>query len=221
MRILLAEDDELIGDGIAAGLRDDGHAVDWAQDGEAALAALETHEYSAVVLDLGLPRRDGLEVLRRMRAAGDSTPVIVLTARAAVDERVAGLDAGADDYLGKPFALDELLARLRALSRRAAGRSAPLLKSGRIVLDPAAHAVTLDGAPVALSAREFALLRLLMENAGRVLARERLEHALYGWNEEIESNALEVHVHHLRRKLGKEAIATVRGVGYTMPRGAA
>jgi DNA-binding response OmpR family regulator len=221
MRILLVEDDELIGDGIATGLRDDGHAVDWVQDGEAALAAVRTHEYAAVVLDLGLPRRDGLEVLRRMRAGGDSTPVVILTARAAVDERVAGLDAGADDYLAKPFAVDELLARLRALARRAVGRATPELRSGRIALDPAAHAVTLDGAPVALSAREFTLLQRLMENAGRVLPREQLEQALYGWNEEVESNAVEVHVHHLRRKLGKEAIATVRGVGYTVPKDAA
>lgn len=220
MRILLVEDDELIGDGIATGLRDDGHAVDWVQDGEAALAAVRTHEYAAVVLDLGLPRRDGLEVLRRMRAGGDATPVVILTARAAVDERVAGLDAGADDYLAKPFALDELLARLRALARRAVGRATPVLRSGRIALDPAAHAVTQDGAPVALSAREFTLLHLLMENAGRVLPREQLEQALYGWNEEVESNAIEVHVHHLRRKLGKEVIATVRGVGYTVPKDA-
>jgi DNA-binding response OmpR family regulator len=221
MRILLVEDDELIGDGVAAGLRDDGHAVDWAQDGEAALAALGTHEYAAVVLDVGLPKQSGLEVLRRLRAGGDRTPVLVLTARASVDERVAGLDAGADDFLPKPFALDELHARLRALARRAAGRATPVLRCGRMVLDPAAHAVTLDGQPVSLSAREFTLLQLLMENAGRVLHRERLEQALYGWNEEVESNAVEVHIHHLRRKLGKEAIVTVRGVGYTVPKDAA
>lgn len=221
MRILLVEDDELIGDGIAAGLRDDGHAVDWVQDGEAALAALGTHDYAVVVLDVGLPKQSGLEVLRRLRAGGDHTPVLVLTARASVDERVAGLDAGADDFLPKPFALDELHARLRALARRAAGRATPVLQSGRLVLDPAAHAVTLDGQPVSLSAREFTLLQLLMENAGRVLPRERLEHALYGWNEEVESNAVEVHIHHLRRKLGRQAIVTVRGVGYTVPKDAA
>jgi DNA-binding response OmpR family regulator len=218
MRILLVEDDELIGDGIATGLRDEGNAVDWVQDGDAALAALATHEYAAVVLDIGLPRRNGLEVLRRMRAGGDGTPVVVLTARAAVAERVAGLDAGADDYLGKPFSLDELTARLRALARRASGRASPVLKSGNIELDPAAHAVTVSGQPVALSAREFTLMQLLMENAGRVLPRERLEQALYGWNEEVESNAVEVHVHHLRRKLGKESIVTVRGAGYTVPK---
>ena len=218
MRILLVEDDELIGDGIATGLRDDGHAVDWVQDGDAALAALGTHEYAAVVLDLGLPRRNGLEVLRRMRAGGDRTPVVVLTARASVAERVAGLDAGADDYLGKPFSLDELTARLRAVARRSSGRASPLLKSGCIELDPAAHAVTVSGQPVALSAREFTLMQLLMENAGRVLPRERLEQALYGWNEEVESNAVEVHIHHLRRKLGKESIVTVRGAGYTVPK---
>ncbi|MCU0976118.1 MAG: response regulator transcription factor [Steroidobacteraceae bacterium] len=218
MRILLVEDDELIGDGIATGLRDEGHAVDWVQDGDAALAALGTHEYAAVVLDLGLPGRNGLEVLRRMRAGGNRTPVMILTARAAVDERVAGLDAGADDYLAKPFALDELGARLRAIARRAAGRAAPVLASGRIELDPAAHAVTVAGKAVTLSAREFSLMQLLMENAGRVLPRERLEQALYGWNEEVESNAVEVHIHHLRRKLGKESIVTVRGVGYTVPR---
>lgn len=218
MRILLVEDDELIGDGIATGLRDEGNAVDWVLDGDAALAALATHEYAAVVLDIGLPRRNGLEVLRRMRAGGDGTPVVVLTARAAVAERVAGLDAGADDYLGKPFSLDELTARLRALARRASGRASPVLKSGDIELDPAAHAVTVSGQPVALSAREFTLMQLLMENAGRVLPRERLEQALYGWNEEVESNAVEVHIHHLRRKLGKESIVTVRGAGYTVPK---
>lgn len=218
MRILLVEDDELIGDGIAAGLRDDGNAVDWVQDGDAALAALGTHDYAAVVLDVGLPKRNGLDVLRRMRAGGDHTPVVILTARAAVGERVAGLDAGADDYLAKPFALDELLARLRALARRAAGRATPVLKSGRITLDPAAHAVTVGDQSVALSAREFTLLQLLMENAGHVLPRERLEQALYGWNEEVESNAVEVHIHHLRRKLGKETISTIRGAGYTVPK---
>ncbi len=218
MRILLVEDDELIGDGVATGLRDEGHAVDWVQEGDAAVAALSTHEYAAVVLDLGLPGRNGLEVLRRMRAGGDRTPVVVLTARAAVAERVAGLDAGADDYLGKPFSLDELAARLRAVARRSAGRASPVLRSGRIELDPAAHAVTVAGMPVLLSAREFTLLQLLMENAGRVLPRERLEQALYGWNEEVESNAVEVHIHHLRRKVGKEAIVTVRGAGYTVPK---
>lgn len=218
MRILLVEDDELIGDGIATGLRDDGHALDWVQDGDAALAALGTHEYAAVVLDLGLPRRNGLEVLRRMRAGGDRTPVIVLTARASVTERITGLDAGADDYLGKPFSIDELTARLRAVARRSSGRASPVLKSGSIELDPAAHAVAVSGQPVALSAREFTLMQLLMENAGRVLPRERLEQALYGWNEEVESNAVEVHIHHLRRKLGKESIVTVRGAGYTVPK---
>lgn len=218
MRILLVEDDELIGDGIATGLRDDGHALDWVQDGDAALAALGTHEYAAVVLDLGLPRRNGLEVLRRMRAGGDRTPVVVLTARASVTERITGLDAGADDYLGKPFSIDELTARLRAVARRSSGRASPVLKSGSIELDPAAHAVAVSGQPVALSAREFTLMQLLMENAGRVLPRERLEQALYGWNEEVESNAVEVHIHHLRRKLGKESIVTVRGAGYTVPK---
>lgn len=221
MRILLVEDDELIGDGIAAGLRDDGHAVDWVRDGEAALAAASTHDYAALVLDLGLPKRDGLDVLRRLRAAGNAVPVVILTARAAVEERVAGLDAGADDYLAKPFSLDELGARLRAIARRATGRATPVLASGRIALDPAAHAVTVAGQPVSLSAREFTLMQLLMENAGRVLPRERLEQALYGWNEEIESNAVEVHIHHLRRKLGKQSILTVRGVGYTVPKDSA
>lgn len=221
MRILLVEDDELIGDGIAAGLRDDGHAVDWVRDGEAALGAASTHDYAALVLDLGLPKRDGLDVLRRLRAAGNAVPVVILTARAAVEERVAGLDAGADDYLAKPFSLDELGARLRAIARRATGRATPVLASGRIALDPAAHAVTVAGQPVSLSAREFTLMQLLMENAGRVLPRERLEQALYGWNEEIESNAVEVHIHHLRRKLGKQSILTVRGVGYTVPKDSA
>jgi DNA-binding response OmpR family regulator len=214
MRVLLLEDDDLLGDGVRAALAQKGHAADWARDGEEALAALETAEPDAVVLDLGLPGIGGLEVLRRMRASGRATPVLILTARDTVAERVRGLDAGADDYLVKPFDVAELLARLRALARRRGGRAAPVLRHGAIVLDPGAHAVTKGGVPVELSAREFAIAEELLGNAGRVLSKERLEEKLYGWGDEIASNAIEVHVHHLRRKLGADLIRTIRGVGY-------
>lgn len=217
MRLLLVEDDELLGRGLHAGLVHAGFAVDWARTGEDAAAALETADYDAVVLDIGLPAMDGLTLLRGRRRQGDARPVLLLTARDAIADRVAGLDAGGDDYLVKPFDLDELLARLRALLRRANGTARPTLGSGRIRLDPASRAVALDGWPVALSQREFAVLHDLMLNAGRVLSRAQLEDRLYGWGEEIESNAIEVHVHNLRRKLYPEAIRTIRGVGYIMP----
>ncbi|SFD12513.1 two-component system, OmpR family, response regulator QseB [Pseudomonas citronellolis] len=218
MRILLAEDDPLLGDGIRAGLGLEGDTVDWVTDGVAADQALATDEFDLLVLDLGLPRRDGMEVLRGLRKRGDMTPVLILTARDKVADRVAGLDAGADDYLSKPFDLDELLARVRALTRRHTGRAQPLLEHGELRLDPATHQVSLGGEPVELAPREYALLRLLLEQRGKVLSRTRLVEALYGWDGELESNAIEVHVHHLRRKLGNELIRTVRGIGYGIDR---
>jgi two-component system response regulator QseB len=218
MRLLVVEDDRMLGEALRRGLRHAGHAVDWAEDGEAADLALRGEPYDAVVLDLGLPRKGGLDVLRDLRARRDRVPVLILTAQDAVSDRVTGLDAGADDYLVKPFDLDELLARLRALQRRGAGRAEPVLANGPLVLDPAAHEVRLDGRLVPLSAREFALLALLLEHPGRPISRARLEERLYGWEEAVESNAVEVHVHALRRKLGAEWIQTLRGVGYLVPR---
>jgi two-component system OmpR family response regulator/two-component system response regulator QseB len=218
MRILVVEDDPLLGDGIKAGLAQAGFAADWVRDGIAADLALRTASHAAVVLDLGLPRMEGLEVLRRMRAAGNKTPVLVLTARDAVEERIKGLDSGADDYVLKPFDLHELAARLRALIRRSAGEAASLLRVGEVALDPAARLAEFKGKSVELPAREFALLHALMLAAGRVLTREQLAERLYAWGEEVESNAIDVHVHHLRRKLAPALIRTVRGVGYLLPR---
>lgn len=220
MRLLLVEDDLLLGDGIRAGLGQDGYTVDWVQDGEAADHALQSEHFDIVVLDINLPRLSGIEVLTRLRDRSGVTPVLLLTARDTVTDRVQGLDCGADDYLTKPFDLDELNARLRALLRRSSGRATPLLTHGAVILDPAARRVTLNGAEVELSQREFALLQVLMENLGRVLPRSRLEETLYGWGTEVESNTLEVHVHHLRKKLGSTLIRTVRGVGYVMEKSA-
>lgn len=216
MRLLLVEDDELLGDGIHAGLTQDGYTVDWVSDGRAALDALHREEFALVVLDIGLPYRSGLDVLRCLRKKGSVVPILILTARDALEDRVEGLDAGADDYVIKPFDLPELLARLRALRRRQAGRPSNAIVHGALVVNPATHGVSLNGEPIPLSRREFALLTALLENRGRVLSKERLEDNLYGWEGEVESNALEVHVHHLRRKLGSELIRTVRGVGYTI-----
>lgn len=218
MRILLVEDDPQLGDGLTVGLRQSGFAVDWVRDGQAADHALAVETFDLVVLDLGLPRLSGMEVLNRLRARGQELPVLILTARDATGDKVAGLDAGADDYLVKPIDLDELAARIRALTRRAAGRSAPVLEHGELVLDPAAHSVTLAGKAVDLPTREFAILEMLLENAGRVLTRSQLEQSVYGWREEPDSNALEVHIHHLRKKLGADLIRTLRGVGYTIPK---
>jgi two-component system OmpR family response regulator/two-component system response regulator QseB len=218
MRILLAEDDTLLGDGLRAGLRQLGFQVDWVRDGEAAERELRAEPYAAAVLDLGLPRRDGLDVLAAIRRAGITLPVLVLTARDAVPDRIRGLDTGADDYVVKPIDLHELAARLRALVRRAAGAPQELLRVQDIALDFAARSVTQAGAPVALAPREYDLLHALMLAAGRVLGREQLEQQLYAWGQEVDSNAIEVHIHHLRRKLGAQAIRTVRGVGYLMPR---
>ena len=216
MRILLVEDDPELGDGLTIGLRQAGFAVDWVKDGNSADLALQSETFDLLVLDLGLPRLSGMEVLTRARGRGQTLPVLILTARDATGDKVAGLDAGADDYLVKPIDLDELSARIRALTRRSAGRAVPVLTHGELALDPAAHSVTLGGQAVDLSSREFSLLQLLLENAGRVLTRSQLEQSLYGWRDEPDSNALEVHIHHLRKKLGSELIRTLRGVGYTI-----
>jgi len=216
MRILLVEDDRMLGDGLQAGLTQAGYAVDWLRDGEAAVAALSTETFAAVVLDLGLPKRDGLSVLQWLRGRHDATPVLILTARDQLEDKVRGLDLGADDYVLKPFDLDEIAARLRALVRRAHGRPEPVLTHGEIELNPAARTVTRAGRAVELTPREFDLLQVLLQNADRVLTRRTLEEQLYTWNDAVDSNALEVHIHHLRRKLGNELIRTVRGVGYMM-----
>jgi DNA-binding response OmpR family regulator len=216
MRILLAEDDALLGDGLRAGLRQLGFQVDWVRDGQAAERELRAQPYAAAVLDLGLPLVDGLDVLAAVRAAGVHVPVLVLTARDAVADRIRGLDLGADDYVVKPVDLHELAARLRALVRRAHGQPQECLSAQDVVLDPAAHTVRKAGEPVALSSREFDLLHALMLNPGRVLSREQLEQRVYGWGQEVESNAIEVHVHHLRRKLGASIVQTVRGIGYML-----
>lgn len=217
MRTLLAEDDALLGDGLQAGLNQLGFQVDWVRDGLAAEREVRTQEHAAVVLDLGLPLRDGLDVLASLRRQGIRTPVLVLTARDAVPDRILGLDSGADDYVVKPVDLHELAARLRALVRRAHGQPQERLQLHGVVLEPAGRTVRLNGAEVPLSIREFDLLHALMLNAGRVLSREQLEQHLYSWGREVESNAVEVHIHHLRRKLGAEVIQTVRGVGYRVP----
>lgn len=216
MRILLVEDDPLLGDGVRAGLQQAGFTVDWVRDGQAAQLAVEAEAYGLMVLDLGLPRLSGLDLLKRLRQGGSALPVLILTARDTVADRVKGLDTGADDYLVKPFDLDELAARIRALLRRSTGQAAPVLRHGDIELDPGAHTVIRGGTPVDLSPREFAVLQELLLNTGKVLSRERLEQGLYGWNEEVESNAVEVHIHHLRKKLGADLIRTLRGVGYTI-----
>jgi DNA-binding response OmpR family regulator len=210
----LVEDDEMIGESLRAALRRHGLAVDWVRDGRAADAVLASERFDAVLLDLGLPHKSGLDVLKTVRARGDATPVIVLTARDATTDKVAGLDAGADDYLVKPFQLDELLARLRAVGRRASGRAQPLLQAADLRLDPATREVSRDGRPIVLSAREFALLQALMERPGAILSRAQLEDRLYGWGEELESNAISVYVHQLRKKIGEDRLHTVRGVGY-------
>jgi len=220
VRVLLAEDDPMIGASIRNGLRQDGFAVDWVDDGRAAEEALAENVHEALVLDLGLPRRTGLEILAAMRRRGDARPVLVLTARDAVADRVAGLDSGADDYLVKPFDLGELAARLRALLRRGSGRAAPVLEAGDVALNPATREVRLKGEPVAMSPREFALLEALLARPGVILSRSQLEDKLYGWADPVESNAVEVHIHALRKKLGAEFIRNVRGVGWMVARSA-
>ncbi len=216
MRILLVEDDDLLGDGLQAGLRHAGYNAEWLRDGVQARTALTSEQYAAVVLDLGLPRLDGISLLREMRAAGNVTPVLVLTARDTTLDKIKGLDSGADDYLIKPVDLDELNARLRALIRRSSGQATPLLQVGDLELDPAARRARLAGQALDLPAKEFAVLEILMRNAGRIVSRGQLEAALYGWDEGVESNAVEVHIHHLRRKLGAATIRTQRGLGYLL-----
>lgn len=218
MRILLAEDDPMLGDGLRAGLRQQGFLVDWVRDGLAAEREIGTGDYQAAVLDLGLPQKDGLDVLQTLRSKKIATPVLVLTARDAVPDRIKGLDLGADDYVLKPVDLYELGARLRSLVRRAHGQIQDLLNCGAIQMNPAARLVTFENQPVTLSTREFDLLHALMLAVGRVLSREQLECQLYSWGHEVESNAVEVHIHHLRKKLKPELIQTVRGIGYTLLR---
>jgi len=217
MRVLLIEDDAMIGEAVDQALRRNSWAVDWVRDGEKADTAMRTLDYDAVLLDLGLPRRDGLSVLRDLRARGSQVPVMIMTARDAVSDRIDGLDAGADDYLLKPFDVDELLARLRALIRRSAGRAEPAWTFGKLQIDTVNRQVQVAGEPVVLSAREWAVLEPLLARPGQILSRAQLEEKLYGWGEEISSNAVEVYIHKLRRKLGSEAIRNVRGLGYMVP----
>ena len=216
MRILLVEDDAMIGESVADGLKAEGYAVDWVRDGKEAEVAVSATPYSLVVLDLGLPRRDGIDVLKGIRERRIDVPVLVMTARDTVRDRIKGLDAGADDYLIKPFDLDELTARARALMRRAAGRSEPVIERGPLSINPATREVTWRGESMALSAREYALLAALAERPGLVLSRAQLEERLYGWNEAVGSNAVEVHIHNVRKKLGEGVIRNVRGMGYTL-----
>jgi two-component system, OmpR family, response regulator QseB len=218
MRVLLVEDDAMIAQGLQTALRQGGFAVDWMRDGKGADNALQTSDFDVVLLDLGLPQRDGIQVLRELRKRGDLTPVIIVTARDEVQHRVAGLDAGADDYIVKPFDLDEVMARMRSVLRRAAGRGDSSIQHGELRLDPVSHTVERSGTAVNLSAHEFAVLEALLQRPGAVLSRQQLEDRLYGWDTEIGSNAVEVYVHGLRRKLGSDAIQTLRGVGYFIPK---
>jgi two-component system response regulator QseB len=219
MRLLLVEDDTMIGEVVLDLLRAEHYAVDWVKDGEMADTALrQSQSYDLVMLDLGLPRKDGLEVLRAMRARKDRTPVLIATARDAVEQRIAGLDAGADDYVLKPYDLDELLARLRALVRRASGRAEPVFEHNNISINPATREVQAGGVAVTLSAREWAVLEALIARPGAVLSRAQLEEKLYSWRDEVSSNAVEVYIHGLRKKLGSELIQNVRGVGYMVPK---
>jgi two-component system response regulator QseB len=218
MRVMLVEDDAMIAQGLQTALRQAGFAVDWMRDGGSAAAALQTAAFDVVLLDLGLPQRDGIDVLRELRKRGDKTPVIILTARDEIQHRIAGLDAGADDYVVKPFDLDEVMARMRSVLRRATGRGDSTIQHGDLRLDLAARTIERNGAPVSLSAHEYAVLEALLQRPGAVLSRSQLEDRLYGWDEQIGSNAVEVYIHGLRRKLGSEVIRTLRGVGYFVPK---
>ena len=218
MRVLLVEDDEMIAQGLQTALRQAAFAVDWMRDGKSAGTALQTSSFDLVLLDLGLPHRDGIDVLRDLRKRGNATPVIILTARDEIQHRIAGLDAGADDYIVKPFDLDEVTARMRSVLRRAAGRGDPGIQHGDLRLDPVTRTVERGGVPVALSGHEYSVLEALLQRPGAVLSRTQLEDRLYGWDEPIGSNAVEVYVHGLRRKLGSDVIRTLRGVGYFVPR---
>jgi two-component system response regulator QseB len=216
MRVLLVEDDPMIGAAVTKGLQGDGHSVDWVRDGRAAESAAASEPYGLVLLDLGLPKKDGIAVLKALRSAKNAVPVLIMTARDAVADRVAGLDAGADDYLVKPFDFDELAARMRALVRRQAGRADPAIVHGTLTIDPAAREVRVRDKTVALSAREYALLEALAERPGAVLSRAQLEERMYGFDQEVASNAIEVHIHNLRKKLGEGMVENVRGVGYRL-----
>lgn len=218
MRLLLVEDDSMIGETLLHVLRSEHYAVDWVRDGSMADAALCTEQYDLVLLDLGLPKRSGLEVLRALRARRSPVPVLVATARDAVGDRVAGLDAGADDYVGKPYDTDELLARIRALIRRSAGRAEPIFEHKGVSLNPATHEAALHGQPVTLSAREWAVLEPLLVHPGVVLSRTQLEEKLFSWKDDVSSNAVEVYIHGVRKKLGSDLIQTVRGLGYVIPK---
>jgi DNA-binding response OmpR family regulator len=218
MRVLLVEDDVMIGQGLHTALRQAGFAVDWMRDGPSAAAAMSAAPFDLVLLDLGLPGRDGVDILREWRRRGDATPVIILTARDDVQSRIAGLDAGADDYIVKPFDLDEVMARMRSVLRRAAGRGDPSIHHGDLRLDPVSRTVERAGVPVNLSAHEYSVLEALLQRPGAVLSRAQLEDRLYGWDEPIGSNAVEVYIHGLRRKLGSDSIRTLRGVGYFVPK---
>lgn len=218
MRVLLVEDDRMIGEAVVQALHDAAYAVDWVKDGQAALLAIETNEYGMVLLDLGLPRRNGLDLLRQVRAKGSTVPVIIVTARDALEDRVVGLDLGADDYLVKPFDVAELLARMRAVARRRGGQAAPLLTNGALTLDPATREARYGEASCSLTAREFSLLQSLLMRPGAILSRAELEERVYGWNEEVESNAIEFLIHGVRRKLGMSVIKNVRGVGWMVSR---
>jgi two-component system OmpR family response regulator len=218
MRILLVEDDQMIGDALCVALRDAAYAVDWVQDGETALRVLGNSEHQAVLLDLGLPRRDGIEVLKKLRANNGTMPVIIITARDGLEDRVKGLDLGADDYITKPFDIDELLARLRATLRRQGGQAAPLLSNGVISLNPATREAFKGDLICLLSAREFSLLQALLLRPGTILTRKQLEESIYGWNEEVESNAVDFLIHGIRKKLGADAIKNVRGAGWMVAR---
>jgi len=214
MRILLAEDDVVLGNGVHTWLGLKGYAVDWFRDGRAVQQAVGTADYDLILLDLGLPLVDGMTVLRSIRANNDATPVIIITARDGLHDRVGGLDTGADDYLVKPFEMDELAARMRALERRSNNRTSPLLSHGELTLDPASMAVTYHGEVMNLSPREFVVLRTLLENKGKPISRSKLENSMYAWNSEVDSNTVTVHIHNLRKKLGEEFIVTKRGFGY-------
>jgi two-component system response regulator QseB len=218
MRLLLVEDDAMIGESVRKGLRQDGFTVDWVRDGRAGEGALETHEHALLLLDLGLPKKEGLEVLKTLRQKGNGIPVLIITARDAIADRVAGLNAGADDYLVKPFDLEELSARIRALLRRQSGRAEAVIRHGGLVLNPATHEAALGDQPLALSAREFALLEALLDRPGAVLSVAQLQEKIYGWNDEVGSNTIEVYIHSLRKKLGASFIRNVRGVGYMIPK---
>ncbi|MBQ8829375.1 MAG: response regulator [Burkholderiaceae bacterium] len=216
MRILLVEDDEMIGEAVVDGLKSEGYTVDWVKDGHSATIAMDTTPFSLVVLDLGLPGKDGLAVIKDVRRRHNSTPILITTARDTINDRIVGLDTGADDYLVKPFDLDELNARVRALLRRSAGRSDPIIKRGRLTINPSTREVIFNGEQILLSSKEYALLFALAERSGIVLSRVQLEEKLYNWDNSIGSNAIEVHIHHLRKKLTEDSIKTVRGVGYVL-----